>query len=377
MEKIKILVDAHVFDHSFQGTSTYIKGLYNELVKDERFEITLCANKIENIKHHFGNERFKFVKLSSKSNIYRLLVEIPKIIKRNKFDYAHFQYIVPLIKTCKFINTIHDVLFLDFKSHFPLTYRLKNGFFFKLSASRSDIVLTVSEYSKNCINRHFGIERDKIFVTPNAVESIDISQLKDLREKYGLNNYILFVSRFEPRKNQRGLLQAYISLKLFEKDYQLVFVGSKNEKIEEEEYNQLITEIPDEIKKNVKFFESVPFEDLYSLYAFAKCFVYPSKAEGFGIPPIEAAILNCKVLCSNQAAMQDFDFFKYSFDPSDQKAFEENLSDILKDENYSYQEIKEKIVEKYNWTKISKELGLILISNFNNENSNNRHKGNS
>lgn len=367
MKKIKIFVDAHVFDHSFQGTSTYIKGLYNELVKDDHFEITLCANNVENIKDHFRDEKFKFIGLKSKSKVYRLLIEIPKIIKDNNFDYAHFQYIVPFIKTCKYINTIHDVLFLDFKSYFSLKYRLKNGFFFKFSALRSDIVLTVSEYSRSRINKHFRIKTEKIFVTPNAVDSIDVKQLKDVREKYGLNKYILYVSRFEPRKNQRGLLQAYINLKLYKKNYQLVFVGSKNEKIELDEYKLLLNDIPTEISDNVKFFESLPFADLYSLYVFAECFVYPSKAEGFGIPPIEAAILNCKVLCSNQTAMQDFEFFKYSVNPSDLKNFEEKLTSILEDENYSYQKIKEKIIEKYNWTKIAKDLGLILISNFNNE----------
>lgn len=362
MKKIKIFVDAHVFDHSFQGTSTYIKGLYNELVKDEKFEITLCANDIKGLKLHFEDERFRFVELKSKSKIYRLLIEIPRIIKEYKFDYAHFQYIVPFIKTCKFVNTIHDVLFLDFKNYFPLNYRLKNGFFFKLSAIRSDVVLTVSEYSKDRINKHFNIKKEKIFVTPNAVESIDVNKLKDLSTKYNLSNYILFVSRFEPRKNQKGLLKAYIDLNLFEKDYQLVFVGSKNEKLEREEYNRLIDEIPSKIKNNVKFIESIPFDDLYSLYAFAKCFVYPSKAEGFGIPPIEAAMLNCKVLCSNQTAMQDFDFFKYSFDPSDQILFEEKLNSILLDENYLHQKVKEEIVKRFNWTKISKDLSLVLIS---------------
>ena len=117
------------------------------------------------------------------------------------------------------------------------------------------------------------------------------------------------------------------------------------------------------MKDSVKFIESIPFEDLYSVYAFSKCFVYPSKAEGFGIPPIEAAMLNSKVLCSNQTAMQDFDFFRYTFNPSNQSVFDEKLNLILKDENYPYQEIKDKIVEKYNWNKVAKDFGLVLINN--------------
>lgn len=362
MSKIKILVDAHVFDHSFQGTATYIKGLYNSLVNDECFEITLCARNIENIKVHFPNERFRFIQLKSESKIKRLLIEIPGIIRRNQFDFAHFQYIVPFVKYCKFIDTVHDVLFLDYKSYFPFLYRLKNGILFKHSANRSDVVLTVSQYSKDRIIENFCIKEENVFVTPNAVDIIDFNNLSDVKSKYNLKKYILFVSRFEPRKNQIGLLRAYISLQLFNQGYDLVFIGSKNEKIEQEEYDRLMLEIPQELKSNIKFFENIPFDDLFSFYKYADCFVYPSFAEGFGIPPIEAANLNCKVLCSNKTAMKDFSFFKYTFDPNNQLEFNSSLQQILNDCEYPFNEIKDEVLTKYNWKSISNNFSKILLN---------------
>jgi glycosyltransferase involved in cell wall biosynthesis len=72
-------------------------------------------------------------------------------------------------------------------------------------------------------------------------------------------------------------------------------------------------------------------------------------AEGFGIPPLEAAINNCKVLCSNTTAMDDFSFFKYRFNPSDSIEFESKLDQLLNDNDYPYREIKENIQRKYNW----------------------------
>lgn len=361
--KIKIVVDAHVFDHSFQGTATYIKGLYNSLVNDESFEITLCAHNIENIKLHFPDERFNFIQLKSDSKVKRLLIELPAIIRGNQFDFAHFQYIVPFFKNCKFIVTVHDVLFLDYKSYFPFFYRLKNGLLFKHSAKRSDVVLTVSQYSKDRISDNFGIKRDSIFVTPNAVDKVDFNNLSDVKSKYKLKKYILFVSRFEPRKNQIGLLKAYINLKLFNQGYDLVFLGSKNEKIEIEEYNRLLNEIPQELKNQIKFFENIPFDDLFSFYKNADCFVYPSFAEGFGIPPIEAANLNCKVLCSNKTAMRDFSFFKYMFDPEDQFEFEQKLNAVLKDQSYPFEEIKNEINKIYDWDNIAFNFGELIKKN--------------
>ena len=118
--KIKILVDAHVFDHSYQGTATYIFGLYNSLVEKNHLEITLCGENISNLKKIFVNDKFCFIELPNGSRFKRLLKTNPSIIKEGRFDFVHFQYVLPLIKlkssgnSTKYINTIHDLLFLDF-----------------------------------------------------------------------------------------------------------------------------------------------------------------------------------------------------------------------------------------------------------------------
>jgi glycosyltransferase involved in cell wall biosynthesis len=362
-EKIKILVDAHKFDHSFQGTSTYISGLYNALVKNDDLEITLCAENIALLKHHFKDEKFRFVKLNSPSKFKRLAFELPEIIKNGKFDYAHFQYIVPVFKGCKFINTIHDLLFLDFKEYFPWTYRVKNKNLFLASAYRSDLVLTVSEYSKLDVVKKFKIPAEKIHVTPNAVTPWDATLEEHLNEEIleiFPNPYLLYVSRFEPRKNHLSLLMAYLNLKLYEQGYDLVFVGSKKEQIEIDAFNLVLANIPVELTDRVKFRERLSVGALNDLYKNAAAFVFPSLAEGFGIPPIEAAINNCKVLCSNVTAMADFSFFKYRFDPHVQEDLETQILAILKDEDYPFESIRTQILIKYNWDSIAKDYHKIL-----------------
>jgi glycosyltransferase involved in cell wall biosynthesis len=362
-QKIRILVDAHKFDHSFQGTSTYISGLYNALVKYDDLEITLCAENLAALKFHFKDERFHFVKLNSPSKFKRLAFELPAMIKRGNFDYAHFQYIVPIFKDCKFINTIHDLLFLDFKEYFPWTYRVKNKLLFLASAYRSDLVLTVSEYSKLDVVKKFKIPAEKIHVTPNAVTPLEENREEDLNgevlEVFS-NPYLLYVSRFEPRKNHLSLLKAYLNLKLDEQGYDLVFVGSKKEQIEIDAFNLVLTNIPEELKTRVKFRERLSVPALNALYKNAAVFVFPSLAEGFGIPPIEAAIQNCKVLCSNVTAMADFSFFKYRFNPDVQQELETQLMTILKDDNYPYEDIRMQILEKYNWDAIAEDYHKIL-----------------
>jgi glycosyltransferase involved in cell wall biosynthesis len=344
-KKIKILVDAHIFDHSYQGTATYIKGLYNALVKNDNLEIVLCACDIDNLKTHFPDPKFKFIKLKTNSKFKRLAIEYPQIIKRGNFDFAHFQYIVPLFKSCKIINTIHDLLFLEYPQYFPWSYRFTKGILFKYSAKKSDLILTVSDYSKKSLIKYFNLKPKDVIVTPNAITNATLNKPKDINE----GNYILYVSRFEPRKNHIALLKAYLNLKLYEKGYNLVFIGSKKEKIEIEAFDNLYSSIPSKIKQFVFFFEKINDEELNYYYSQAAAFVFPSLAEGFGIPPLEAAINNCKVLCSNTTAMDDFNFFKYRFDPNDPIEFESKLDQLLSDNDYPYQEIKENIQSKYNW----------------------------
>jgi glycosyltransferase involved in cell wall biosynthesis len=361
--KIKILVDGHIFDHSMQGIATYINGLYNALVKFDEFEITICACDCEVLRTHFPDERFKFRRLTSHSKYKRLAFEIPNLIKVEKFDYAHFQYIVPLVKHCKFINTIHDLLFLDFPQYFPVSYRIKNKYLFKFSAKRSDIILTVSEYSKQALVEKFNLRNDHIHITPNAVKERVYDSL-DVKRHFGLDKYLLYVSRFEPRKNQKGLLEAFINLDLFSKGYKLVFVGSKKEKIERDYYEELRIISDTRSGEGVKFYESLSDQELAALYQHASCFVFPSLAEGFGIPPIEAALNNCKVVCSNLTAMHDFQFFKYHIDPRNQFDLENSIRDILDDKNYDYEYCKIKVKELFSWDKIAFDFRDIIHKNF-------------
>ena len=114
------------------------------------------------------------------------------------------------------------------------------------------------------------------------------------------------VSRIEPRKNQQLLLQAWVELKLYDQGIKLVFVGAKD--MGNKAFSGYYGSLPRTVKDNVVMV-AASYPELMALYKTADLFVFPSLAEGFGIPPLEAAAMGCPVLCSNQTAMADFDFF--------------------------------------------------------------------
>jgi glycosyltransferase involved in cell wall biosynthesis len=354
-----ILVDAYVFDCGFEGTATYIHGLYASLINNKNVTVTFCLSKPENLKTYFPQNNVNFIKPKFKSRTLQMLLGYTLQIKKWGYDFAHFQYYVPPIKKCCYIVTIHDVLFIDFKKYFSLFQRLLYKFLFKYSAKKSDVILTVSPYSKKQISEKFSVAEDKIDVTPNAVMDSPLINI-DVKEKYSLRNYIHFVSRFDKRKNHISLLKAYINLKLYE-NFDLVFIGKIKDKGELKCYKELLQVIPEHILRHIRFLQDINNSELNAFYQQSSCFVYPSYAEGFGIPPLEAGINGCKVLCSNQTAMADFDFFKYQFNPNKPDELEQKLIEIIMDKNYPFEEIKQSILKKYNWNKIAEDFFNIAI----------------
>jgi glycosyltransferase involved in cell wall biosynthesis len=355
MKKVNFFVDCHVFDGNLQGTTTYLKGLYQELINDKSKNFFLAAHNIENLQSIFGNhENVIYLKYASKNKIFRLLYDIPKLITKHKIDCAHFQYVVPPIKKCHYIVTIHDVLFLDYPQYFPLLYRIKNRFLFEKSAKKSDLVLTVSQYSKDKIEEHFNVINVKII--PNAVDPEYFKQYnKDteaqiVKSKYNLENYFLFVSRWEPRKNHHSLLRTFVENEHYKK-YKLVLVG--DDAIKNKAYNNYYQLLENDIKEKIVRLKNVDFQDLLHLIRAAKLPIYPSLAEGFGIPPLESIACGIPTVCSNTTAMSDFDFIgDCLFDPLSTNDLNSKISNALNDN--LLEEKKHQVEKKYNWDSSAK-----------------------
>lgn len=357
---MKLLVDAHCFDYpTSEGINTYLQGIYSELIKIESdVEFYFIARNIPKIKEIFGEgKRVKFIPLTSNNKIYRLLFEIPLIIKKHKIDLAHFQYTSPLIKNCKTIITLHDILFKDYPQFFPSSYKLSKDLLFRFSAQRADLLLTVSEYSKSRIEKHYKVPSNKIVVTPNAVSqdfySIDYNESQRYTSGLGISKYILCLSRIEPRKNHLALLKAFVELRLWEKGYHLVFIGRKT--IPVPDFDAFMNSLEHSVSEYIHIINQVSFSDLLLWYKSASLFVYPSFAEGFGIPPIEAGAAGIPCICSNQTAMADFSFFGLNlFDP---RNIDQLKACIMKTLNSYSQEsidhIKNEIRETYNWNLIA------------------------
>ncbi len=358
---MRLLVDAHVFDGKFQGTRTYLQGIYQHMVHHTNIEFFFAARNVKNLICVFGKAaNIHYISLYSVSNVKRLTYEFPKIIRELDIDYAHFQYITPFGKYCKEIVTIHDLLFLDYPQYFSIRYKLKNKYFFYRSAKRADLLLTVSDYSRQKIAKHFGIDIERIHVTPNAVLPLDQNIIySDVKTKFGLDKYLMTVSRIEPRKNHLALLKAFVELKLNQKGYKLLFVGAPD--LTYTDFNKYYKDLPNDIKACI-IMSSVSFSELVELYRQASLFIFPSYAEGFGIPPLEAVEYGCPLLCSNTTAMSEFNLpEEWTFNPYDMDEMKRKMIFLL-EHRPDLTEVKAKISKMFDWKKISDDLFQLIMS---------------
>jgi glycosyltransferase involved in cell wall biosynthesis len=232
---------------------------------------------------------------------------------------------------------------------------MTKGAAFYYSAKRADLVTNVSAYSKKAIMRHFSIPEENIHVVPNGVSNFYFEPFDkekaalDVWEKFGLRNYILYVSRIEPRKNQVDLLKAYLDLKLYEQGRSLVFVGKTS--ISVPQLKEIMQSLPEAIKQKIFFLENISNNDLRLLYQATALFVYPSKGEGFGIPPLEAGALGIPTICSNTTAMEEFSFFGDGHIRPDVGQLKASITRALAEQPANLREISNTIRRRYGWEK--------------------------
>lgn len=177
-----------------------------------------------------------------------------------------------------------------------------------LSLRRAELVVTVSEFSKAEISRVLGVEADRIRVTPlgrsPAFRPYPADEAEAALARLGLrpDGYCLYVGTIEPRKNLTTLLDAFERLPARQRQrHPLVLAGYRGWESE-----GLHARFAKATREGwLTYLGYVPDEDIPVLMAGARLFVFPSLAEGFGLPVLEAMACGVPVVCSDAAALKE------------------------------------------------------------------------
>jgi glycosyltransferase involved in cell wall biosynthesis len=173
---------------------------------------------------------------------------------------------------------------------------------------KCDSIITVSEYSKKDISKTLGFPEDRIYVTHLAAEDIYFPRNREasrnyIKAQYGIDDdFIVYVGGFSPRKNIKGLIEAFsiVEPKL-KKNTKLLILGKKGRSYYD--YRDLAYSL--NLKEDVIFPGYVAVQDLPIFYNAALMLCYPSFYEGFGLPPLEAMACGTPVISSNVTSMPE------------------------------------------------------------------------
>jgi glycosyltransferase involved in cell wall biosynthesis len=219
-------------------------------------------------------------------------IAIPLILWKHKVDLFHaLHFVVPVLKVCPTIVTIHDTIHFIYPQDLPSWIgRIYAKIMMMVAAHVADRVLTVSEYSKSDIVRYLHVNPQKVVVTYALLDKRftpieDKDALLRIRLKLGITeDFLLYAGIFKARKNHLALLDAFALLLTSGMQIKLVIAGPLGDG--ERLLRQKASELG--ILKHVVFAGLVSDEELPSLYTSAKTYVCPSLYEGFGQTLIEA-----------------------------------------------------------------------------------------
>jgi glycosyltransferase involved in cell wall biosynthesis len=324
-KQITVFFDGHSFDTGWQGTTTYLKGILNALpdamvrfAPDVRLRLICSAEREENIRRHISAP-FEFIPVRS-GFLRRNAVDIPRALRTTGADLVVSQYVRPFFAPCRCLSVIHDVLFLDLPQSFSWKYRMARGLMFGWSARHSSYVSTVSRYSAERIEAHFGVPANSIEIIPNAVDPMFLAATRKHKQD-GAPLRLISVSRLERRKRHEWCIAALEALAREGIEGECSIIGAGNGAYADE----LRAEIEAARKRGLKaeIRSDLPFSDLVEAYSGSSIFLFPSEAEGFGIPVIEAAGAGVPGVASDGGALAEFkgQFVGEYFPASDKDAF--------------------------------------------------------
>ncbi|MEZ4749653.1 MAG: glycosyltransferase family 1 protein [Bdellovibrionota bacterium] len=199
------------------------------------------------------------------------------------------------------VVTLHDLSFIDYPRGYSKAFLSWYRWLIPRLVKRVRHLITVSEFSKERIETVFNIPSSKITVIPEAVGSLfrpqNDSEVQATLSRYHLSRpYLLFLGGGNRRKNFVTLAKVWPALSQSFKEIDLVVVGSPASLYRKNRLPKL---------PRLKVVPHAPDSDLPALYQGARCFVYPSLYEGFGLPILEAMACGTPVVASNTTALPE------------------------------------------------------------------------
>ncbi|HEY8884980.1 MAG TPA: glycosyltransferase family 1 protein [Chloroflexota bacterium] len=260
----------------------------------------------------------------------------PVALRQTRAELLHCPaYVAPFGCPCPSVVTFHDLSFFVTPEAFNRTNRLYLQTFSRLTARRATRFIAVSEATRQDMVRLLGIAPERIVVAHNAADGEfapigDPNRLAEFRRAQGVpERFILYLGTLEPRKNVPALIRAYALARQRGVSEPLILAGGRG--WGESSLAALVQELG--LTNSVRHVGFVGMTDRVLWYNAATLFAYPSRYEGFGMPPLEAMACGTAVVSSNRSSLPEaVGDAGWLVDPDDPAALAEALVHLLSDD---------------------------------------------
>lgn len=310
-----ILIDLERLKYPFTGLYSYAMSLGKMLIKKKTEKEDFSFFVPKNFNGFFGSE----VK-------YRIQKSIQKLIfsGTGKYDIWHSTYqgtsYYPRNKSVKIIQTIHDLNFLHEKDNSPekIKAELKK---IQDGIDRADVITTISKFTMQEVEQNLRINNQEKKVIYNGCE-VKLFEGFDTPLYRPKRPFLFSIGTVLPKKNIHTLPSLLVG-----NDYELVIAGLNNNP-----YQIKILEAARKFKveNRIKLIGPVTEESKYWYYKNCEAFLFPSLAEGFGLPVVESMHFGKPLFLSTRTSLPEIggknaSYFE-SFDPEDmQEVFKNGM----------------------------------------------------
>lgn len=320
---MKLLIDFRKYDGVVGGVERMVIELVRHLAAQGHTVTVLpkamWADEVRGLLPETSTVRIVPVRVRSHAmslrNIWLDSVTLQTLAQVTQSDILHFPYnwSFPLRRRVPCLLTVHDVIPLSHREAMGL---LRNRIVYRrgmlLSCRLNDVIVTVSAFSRSDIARRLNVPEARIRVIPNGIRDPfppDPSLEAELISRYGLESgFVLNVGGIHERKNVPRLILGFGRfVRQTGSPAKLVITG----RVSGAPYQDKMKRVCDHavadagLEGRVVFTGFIPDQHLDALMRRARCLIYPSLYEGFGIPVLEAMRVRTPVITSNVTALPE------------------------------------------------------------------------
>ncbi len=340
--RVRIGIDLTALLPQWTGIDNYVIGLVRHLARvDERNRYDLFINREDRaIFEGWLPANFRIVPASLRPRPARLLFQQALLpVAATRLDVVHSPaFLMPIVRgSARHLLTVVDLTFFSMPEHHGALHRSVAFRRAVLGAiRRADRITVPTEVVKrDVLERLPELSAERIEVIGYGVggqfRPHSSAETAPVLERLGLpSSYILYLGTVEPRKNLETLLEAYANLlRRGETDPHLVIAGKLGW-----DYETVLERLrqPD-LRGKVHLPGYVAATDLPKLYGGARLFVYPSWAEGFGFPPLEAMASGVPVIAGHTSSLaENLNGAAELVEPGDTAGLSAAMNTLLHDE---------------------------------------------